>query len=70
VQETVDDTEHVRVEVVHGEARTALLGAAAAADLLVVGSRGRNTFQRLLLGSVSTGCLHHSACTLQVVRPG
>jgi len=37
-------------------------------DLIVMGSRGLGRFQRLLLGSVSEGVLHHAHCSILVVR--
>jgi nucleotide-binding universal stress UspA family protein len=37
-------------------------------DLLVVGSRGLSTAERLLLGSVSTGLVNHAPCPVLVVR--
>jgi nucleotide-binding universal stress UspA family protein len=40
------------------------------AGLLVVGSRGRGGFSRLLLGSVSQSVLTQARCTVAVVRPG
>lgn len=58
----------VEERVVRGRAADALLDAASGADLLVVGSRDRSTFGRLLLGSVSSACVHHSPCTVVVVR--
>ncbi len=38
-------------------------------DLLVVGSRGLSTAQRLLLGSVSSALVNRAACPVLVVRP-
>jgi len=37
-------------------------------DLIVVGTRGRTGFKKLLLGSVSTGVLAHADCSVLVVR--
>lgn len=54
--------------VVEGNAVRALLEAAEAADLLVVGSRGRNGFAEALLGSVAQHCVHHATCPVVVVR--
>ena len=38
------------------------------ADLIVVGTRGRNLAQRALLGSVSTKVVHDAACDVLVLR--
>lgn len=39
------------------------------ADLLVVGSRGREGFAGLLLGSVGQECAEHSRCPVVIVKP-
>lgn len=40
----------------------------AGADLIVVGTRGLNVAQRLVLGSVSTKVVHEAPCDVLVVR--
>ena len=57
----------VRFHVVHAHPVPALLDAASRADLLVVGTRGYGVIDRMLLGSVSSACLHHADCPVQVV---
>jgi nucleotide-binding universal stress UspA family protein len=54
--------------VVEGPAAHVLVQMSANADLLVVGSRGHGGFKELLLGSVSSQCVHHSRCPVTVVR--
>jgi nucleotide-binding universal stress UspA family protein len=38
------------------------------ADLIIVGHRGLNPFERLLLGSVSSKVVHRATCDVLVVR--
>ncbi len=39
-------------------------------DLIVVGTRGRDSFKRLVLGSDSENILRYAPCTVMVVRNG
>lgn len=71
VAEAVGASPAVAVEpvVVDGDPAQILCDRSAEADLLVVGSRGHGGFARLLLGSVSSACAHHSRCPVVIV-PG
>jgi nucleotide-binding universal stress UspA family protein len=51
-----------------GAPREALLEAAADAQLLVVGARGRGDLAEMRLGSVSYAVLHHAPCSVSIVR--
>jgi len=60
--------ERLHVHVVQGQAAAALVEASAGADVLVVGTRGRGGFERLLLGSTADQCVRYAACPVVVVR--
>ena len=53
-----------------GEAAKSILGAAWewSADLLVIGSHGRDGVMRAVLGSVAEAVMRHAACPVLVVR--
>ena len=53
--------------VLEGDPGRILCARSASADLLVIGSRGHGGFARLVLGSVSTKCAHHSRCPVVIV---
>ena len=55
--------------VKQGRPPQVILEAAEDADLVVVGSRGRDGFAGLLLGSVSSQVIQHAHCPVTVVHP-
>ena len=57
-------------EVREGDARHAILECAAewTADVIVLGSQGRTSLDRFLLGSVSENVVRHARCSVEVVR--
>jgi nucleotide-binding universal stress UspA family protein len=56
-------------QVTNRSPRTALLDAAADAQLLVLGSRGRGGIPGMTVGSVTGAILHHATCPVGIVRP-
>lgn len=66
------ETRNVKAEFIEGNGNPGdvLVQEAeeSGADLIVLGTRGRNAARRLALGSVSTNVLHHAPCDVLVVR--
>jgi nucleotide-binding universal stress UspA family protein len=60
----------VKTDVLLDSARHALprYAASLASDLILLGSHGRGTVGRLLLGSTAQAVLRHSECSVEVVR--
>ncbi|MCC5581440.1 universal stress protein [Microtetraspora sp. AC03309] len=58
----------VATEIVNGGPGETLVAASEAAELLVVGNRGRGGFTELLLGSVSRHVASRASCPVVVVR--
>ncbi|BBZ08490.1 universal stress protein [Mycolicibacterium doricum] len=60
----------VTTDFVYAAQVPGLVDAAKGADMVVVGTRGHGAVKRLLLGSVSTGLLHHARCPVAVAVVG
>lgn len=59
----------VEVLAVSGGPARVLVDAAADADLLVLGHRGRGALASAVLGSVGLACVLHAPCPVTIVRP-
>ena len=53
-----------------GHPADALMSHAAAADMLVIATRGHGGFEGMLLGSVALQCIQHARCPVLVLTPG
>ena len=60
----------IKSKAIFGSPKRAILDEAESfkADLVVVGSHGYPTWERLLLGSVSQAVVSHAKCSVEVVR--
>src|ERR1700756_3403937 len=58
----------IRTEVVYSSVVPALIDASTEAWMIVAGSQGLGAVGRLLLGSVTTGLVHHAHCPVAVIH--
>lgn len=70
LRSTLGDSElsNVGTEVLHDYAVPALVKASRDARMIVVGSRGMGPVGRAVLGSVSSGVVHHAHCPVAIVH--
>ncbi len=71
VQEAATDAGaevEVSTDMVAGPAIPVLADLSSAAQMIVVGSRGRGALARALLGSISTGLAHHAHCPVAIIH--
>lgn len=59
---------NVKINLIQGDPKSALIKASQNADLLMVGRRGHGGFRGLLIGSVSSACVAHAKCPVMVVH--
>ena len=67
---TMDQSQplEVRTEVLYSNVVHALVDASKDARMIVVGSHGRGALGRFLLGSVSSGIVHHAHCPVAIIH--
>ncbi|MGI0072611.1 MAG: universal stress protein [Nitrosotalea sp.] len=60
----------IQITVMQGDPAKVIIELAKAKsyDLIIMGTRGRSSFQELLIGSVSQKVMHHASCPVMVVR--
>jgi len=58
----------VHTHVIHEASTDVILTAAASADMVVLGNRGRGGFAGAIIGSVAENVVRHAPCTVVVVR--
>ena len=65
-----DSDVQVSTEVLFGTPESLIVETAEEmrADFIIIGSRGHNRWERLLLGSVSNSVVQHAHCSVLVVR--
>lgn len=70
VEDMTDEDRRPQInnEVITETPVPALVELSTKAEMVVVGSRGHGALERVLLGSVSTGLVHHAHCPVAVVR--
>ena len=70
LQQKFDETFPLTALVIPGSAKSVILELAESwnADLILLGSHGYSTWERLLLGSVSQTVVSHAKCSVEVVR--
>ena len=70
LESIADKTLKISSDVIEGQPRPVIVDEADRwqADLIVMGSRGLGAWNRLLMGSVSSGVIHHAHCSVEIVR--
>ena len=68
VEQKAEARPKVHVEIRYAGVLETLVDASRDAQLIVVGARGLGEFGRHVLGSVSSGLLHHARCPVAVIH--
>ena len=69
-QDTIQDSGRAEIEsqLLHSAPVPTLVDMSKDADMVVVGARGLGAVRSVLLGSVSTGLIHHASCPVAVIH--
>jgi nucleotide-binding universal stress UspA family protein len=59
---------NIKTKIVEGNPYDEIIKIADKNDLIIMGSKGHSTLDRILIGSVSEKVLHHSNTTVMIVR--
>jgi nucleotide-binding universal stress UspA family protein len=72
VSATLGESEppEIHTEMVYSSVLPALIAASKDASMIVAASQGLGALGRLLLGSVTTGLIHHAHCPVAVIHSG
>ena len=63
-----DDEVSIQTEMPEGIPYQEIINFSEKNDLIIMGSKGHSTFERVLIGSVSEKVLHHSESSVMIVR--
>ncbi len=58
----------IQTQLFHGIPSEEIINNANKNDLIVMGSKGKSTFQKLLIGSVSEQVIHHADGPVMIVK--
>jgi len=59
---------HVTTEILTGHPSEQIIKEAGKNDLIIMGSKGKSAFDRILLGSITENVLHHSNASVMIIR--
>ena len=68
VEDSTEDAPAIKTEICFAAPVPTLVDLSKEAQMMVVGCRGQGMLRRVLLGSVSSGLIHHGYCPVAVIH--